>query len=254
MLVQIQEFFGGIGHIHKTENLVFYTVSNIKEIRKTILPHFIKYHMLSQKAEDFRLFRLIVEHMENKAHYTIEGLREIINIKASLNKGLSTLWGEAIKSEFINIKPVLRQRVITNNISDPSWITGFVNGEGTFDVKIYTSQNKVGQAVQLRFRISQHERDRELIELLIQYLECGQIEEHSKHPAVAIVVSKFADNAGIIIPFFKQYPLIGVKRLDFQDWCSISNLIVKGSNLTYEGLNTIRLIKEGMNNSRKDFS
>lgn len=79
---------------------------------------------------------------------------------------------EEIKKEFNNIVSVNRPLTIeAENIPDPQWIAGFVNGEGTFDVKIYKSKTKIGYAVQLRFRIPQHERDTKLIELLIKYFE-----------------------------------------------------------------------------------
>ena len=54
-----------------------------------------------------------------------------------------------------------------------------VNGEGTFDVKIYKSNTKTGYAVQLRFRIPQHERDTNLIELLQNYFGSGVLEKHT---------------------------------------------------------------------------
>jgi hypothetical protein len=52
--------------------------------------------------------------MNNKAHLTTEGLQEIINIKASMNLGLSN----EKKSNFINTVPVLRPTIKTTNISD----------------------------------------------------------------------------------------------------------------------------------------
>jgi hypothetical protein len=213
LLIKIQQFFEGIGNINISGNLVFYTVSNLKDLTDVIIPHFTNYYLLTQKAEDFRLFNKIVEHMNNKAHLNIDGFKEIINIKASLNLGLSV----NLKSEFDTITPVFRHEINTEKITDPNWVTGFVNGEGTFDVKIYSSKNKIGQAVQLRFRISQHERDIKLMQLLIKYLDCGQIEKHSKNSAVALVVTKFSDNTEKIKPFFDLYPLVGIKQFDFKD-------------------------------------
>jgi hypothetical protein len=252
LLLHIQQFFGGIGYIYKPKtgnstNLAYYTVSNVKELTNIIIPHFMNYTLLTQKAEDFRLFKTIVDHISNKTHITIEGLQEIINFKASLNNGLSDI----VHSEFENITPAFRAFIKPENIPDPNWVTGFVNGEGTFDVKIYRSKTKIGKAVQLRFRISQHERDIKLMELLIKYLGCGQIEKHSKNPAVALVITKFVHNTEKIIPFFENYPLVGVKKLDFKDWCKISQLMTQGSNLTNEGLNLISSIKAGMNRSRE---
>jgi hypothetical protein len=45
--------------------------------------------------------------------------------------------------------------------------------------------------------------------------------------------------------------LLGVKQLDYLDWCKVANLISEGSHLTNEGLDKILLIKAGMNTGRK---
>ena len=226
--------------------MVFYSVSSVKDLTNTIIPHFLKYTLLTQKAADFLLFKTIVSLINNKVHLTIEGLNQIINIKASMNTGLS----EIVKSNFNNIIPVTRPIINTSNIPDPHWISGFVNGEGTFDLKIYKSKTKTGYAVQLRFRIPQHERDTYLIEVLKKYFDSGQIEKHTQFTAVTLVIVKFSDIINIIIPFFEKNPLLGVKLYDYLDWCKIAKLIAEGSHLTPEGLNLIRKIKSGMNTGR----
>lgn len=43
----------------------------------------------------------------------------------------------------------------TDYIPDPAWISGFVSGEGNFDVRMPQASNAVGTRVQLRFRITQ---------------------------------------------------------------------------------------------------
>jgi len=52
---------------------------------------------------------------ESKEHLTIEGLRKIFAIKASLNLGLS----EELKVAFLNIIPVKRPLVVDQVIKDP---------------------------------------------------------------------------------------------------------------------------------------
>ena len=105
--------------------------------------------------------------MKNKYHLSSTGLNKIVNIKASMNLGLS----DFLKSEFLNFSTVKRPVINTENIPDNNWIAGFVSGEGNFDVRI-TQQlsNKIGTRVQLRFRVSQHERDTKLMELLVKPL------------------------------------------------------------------------------------
>jgi hypothetical protein len=247
LLLQIQQYFGGIGSIGKSRNIAFYSVSSVKDLTNIIIPHFDLFPLLTQKRADFLLFKQIVEIIKNKDHLIKEGLLQIINIKASMNLGLSDI----IKYNFNNIIPVDRPIIKTDNILDPNWITGFVNGEGSFDIKIYSSKTKIKQAVQLRFRIPQHERDAKLIELLIKYFGSGIKEKHTKFPAVTLVIVRFSHITEKIIPFFELYPLISTKQLDYLDWCKIAKLMIDGHHLTSDGLNLILKLKAGMNKWRK---
>lgn len=57
--------------------------------------------------------------MNRKEHLTPDGLQEIINIKASINKGL-------IDETFSNVIPVPRPLFQFSGIPDPHWVSGFV--------------------------------------------------------------------------------------------------------------------------------
>ena len=65
------------------------------------------------------------------------------------------------------------------------------------------------------------------------------------------MVTKLEDIVTIIIPFFKKYPIRGVKGLEFADWCTVVELMKENKHLTAEGLDKIRKIKSGMNTGRK---
>ena len=67
------------------------------------------------------LFEQIVNLRNKSVHLTIEGLQQIINIKASLNLGISDI----IKSEFSETKPVERDTILTKNIPVRKRLIGF---------------------------------------------------------------------------------------------------------------------------------
>jgi hypothetical protein len=177
---------------------------------------------------------------------TIEGLHQIINIKASINLGLSDM----LKSEFKNFIPIERPIINTENIPNPHWIAGFVSGDGNFDVNITKSTHKIGNRAQLRFRISQHERDIKLMENIAKYLGSGKIYKYPNKSAVSLTIVKLSDIHSIVIPFFNKNSLFGVKLFDYLDWCEIAKLMNDGNHLTLEGLDLIRSIKSGMNTGR----
>jgi hypothetical protein len=97
--------------------------------------------------------------------------KKIINIRASMNLGLSDLQ----KSEFPNYQSVERKLIQTTNIPDPQWVAGFTSSEGCFEVNIFKSNSqKIGSQVRLRFTVVQHERETKLMELLIKILRLLQ--------------------------------------------------------------------------------
>ena len=146
-------------YLNPTWNMVNYSVDSNKDLTN-LINQFEKYPLLTQKAADFILFKQVVKYMNNKDHLSIEGLNKIINIKASMNLGLSYF----LRSEFNEFTPQERPVINTENIPDPNWIAGFVTGEGNFYANITQSTNKIGQRVQLRFRITQHDRDIKFLE------------------------------------------------------------------------------------------
>jgi hypothetical protein len=86
LLLQLQQILGGVGSIHKNpaRNLVNYSIDSKKDLTNLIL-HLEKYPLLTQKAADFILFKEVIKLMNNKAHLSIEGLYQIINLKAKIN-------------------------------------------------------------------------------------------------------------------------------------------------------------------------
>jgi len=253
LLIKIQEFFGGIGRLtfDKYSNAWIYSVDKRTDLLKVIIPHFIKYPLLTQKAADFKLFVQIVQLMNEGAHLNQTGasFQQIVNIKASLNNGNS----DFIKSKFPLINPVKRETIETTSIPDPHWISGFVSGEGCFDAGIRKATNTRKERVYLRFKVSQHERDLKLMELIIKYFKAGRIDwdNRKEHSVVSIVVGNFSNINNKIIPFFNQYPILGVKYLDYLEWAKIANMMVLGKHKTPEGFEEIKTIEAGLNRGRK---
>jgi len=85
-----------------------------------------------------------------------------------------------------------------------------------FFILIETSPNyKLKERVKLEFGLAQHVRDEPLISELIKYMDCGGI--YFKREVVVFRTTKLLDLTDKIIPFFKKYPILGVKSKDFDD-------------------------------------
>lgn len=65
------------------------------------------------------------------------------------------------------------------------------------------------------------------------------------------MVTVFSDTLNKIIPFFDRYPLLGVKRKNFDDFSKVVSLVKSKEHLTKCGLDKIKQIKIGMNKERK---
>jgi len=95
-------------------------------------------------------------------------------------------------------------------------LSGFTDADGCFFVNTYKSPaSKIGQAVQLEYVVTQHIRDRELLEGLVGYLGCGKFGQRKGRDAGDYKVLSIKAINEIIIPFFVKYPLQGVKSLNF---------------------------------------
>jgi hypothetical protein len=75
-----------------------------------------KYPLLTQKKADFLLFKQVVDLINRKEHLTPSGLQQIVNIRASINKGLSS----NLKAAFANTLPVQRPFIQNQIIPDPN--------------------------------------------------------------------------------------------------------------------------------------
>lgn len=254
LLKLIQAYFYGVGNLRIDRGDVYvFRVSSQKEISDQIIPHFDKYPLKTNKLADYLLFKKLVRLLINKEHLTIEGLNKAVGFKASVNLGLS----QELKESFPNVVPEPRPCVNQEEISFiPFWIAGFTAGEGCFLIKITkSSTHKVGKSVKLSFTLTQHVRDKQLMTNLAQYLGCGRYVPRSKKGATShigdFLCTKFDDIYDTLIPFFKKYPVVGVKSKDFQDWCLIAEIVKNGDHLTREGLDKIIKIKAGMNKGRE---
>jgi len=243
----MQSFFG-VGNVYIKSNSVTYEVKSVKDLVNVIIPHFDKYPLITQKHADFLLFKSIVLLISQKEHTNMEGLKKIVGIRASLNRGLPP----TLQALFPDITPVERPLGKDKEISDPNWLAGFTAGEGCFSVIISKSNTiRTGHQVGLRFSIGQHFRDLQLLNSFIKFLGCGCVYAKKDSKFAEFTVDKFSDIDGKIIPFFSKYPLEGIKRLDYEDFVKVALLIKEKTHLTEEGLEQARQIKSGINRGRK---
>lgn len=200
-----------------------------------LIPYLNKYPLTTQKRADYELFAKIVNRISEQRHLTLDGLQEIVNFKASMNIGLS----DRLKKYFSNVIPYPRPQVASDKIQDPQWLSGFTEREGCFFVRnISFSKSKLGIYVQFELTIVQHVRDIAVLEGIKTFFGCGRVEKHSAK-AHKFVVNSFTSMKNIIVPFYKQYTLQGQKRLEFEDFNMVLDIMLSDGHLTKQGLERI---------------
>ena len=184
--------------------------------------------------------------MNKGEHLNKDGLIKIINLKASLNWGLS----DKLKIDFPNTIKAERSKVNFPINIDYNWIAGFVSGDGCFSIHVSKSKTNIGYRVTLRIILTQHSRDEVLFNNIKKVLGCGNIIKRSNENTVVLDICKFEDICKIMIPIFNKHKILGVKLLDYLDFCLAAELMNKKSHLTIKGSNEIIKIKSRMNRNR----
>jgi LAGLIDADG DNA endonuclease family protein len=139
------------------------------------------------------------------------------------------------------------------------WITGFVDGEGCFSVSFVRQSDrtgrrgyKLGYQVALRFVVSQGASSVACLEELHAFFGVGYVYSNQRHDnhrehMHQYVVSDRWDLAETIVPFFRENPLRTAKRLDFEKFVRVLEMMEDGLHLTPTGLAQIAEIAETMN-------
>ena len=132
----------------------------------------------------------------------------------------------------------------------PSYISGYVDGEGCFCVSLnQSSRHKFGWEVRPSFSISQNSDRSQVLRLCQKYFDCGTIRPDQK--TLKYEVRSLTDLVNKVIPHFEVYPLISGKYQDFLTFRSICQTMSNEEHLTKNGLREIFRMIEGMNLSGK---
>src|SRR3990167_6235507 len=87
VLERIQSFFrcGKIRPKGPNSNVLTFSIESRLLIKENVIPHFEKYPLQSRKAEDFNLFRQVIDAMEDGKHRSIDGLIDVIKLAFRMN-------------------------------------------------------------------------------------------------------------------------------------------------------------------------
>ena len=156
----------------------------------------------------------------------------------------------------------------TDNLENSSWLSGFVDADGSFSVQ-YTKPALPGEKgakkrkFSCRLRIEQRILDPitnesyfDILNQISLYLNCKLLTrtQKSTNNTYYTLTASSKVSLGIIIKYFNKHPLYSSKYLDYKDWEKVAYLIINNQHLFQEGINTVEFVRSQMNNKRKEFS
>ena len=137
-------------------------------------------------------------------------------------------------------------------IDVPSYLSGYVDGEGCFSVSISPRPAlHVGWEVRPSLSVSQNGDRSEVLLLLQRYFEYGTIRPDRSDRTVKWEVRNLSVLLGRVIPHFEAYPLLSGKQRDFELFAQICKRMAQGSHLSRSGLQEIVWMAGSMNPSGK---
>lgn len=139
---------------------------------------------------------------------------------------------------------------LNTNIFHPAWVTGFIDGEGTFFIDILkNSTMALGYQVQLQFVITQHIRDSALMFKFVDFFGVGYIANDGV-TNLQYRIRGYNDFAKGLFPLLDEYPLMTQKSLDADAFRKVHSMMGGKLHLTATGLEEIQAIKATMNRAR----
>lgn len=251
----------GVGTVIKKGKVASYTVKTFKDLA-VIINHFKLYPLVSSKYVVYQYWLQAYNIMATKEHFNYQGITQLATLKDLTNYRLS----DNLKKAFPDLNINLIDTVSYNfkGIPHETWVAGFTSGDGSFYTKM--TQYKNTYHTGCIFKIALHPKDTILLEGLFDYFSnyfsnfsfnkyntrTNKGIAFSKQ-SVSLIISNIQDIGNIIIPFFDLYPVLGVKKLDYNDFKNIYNIISSKNHLTPDGLALIQKIRNNMNDKRTVF-
>jgi hypothetical protein len=136
------------------------------------------------------------------------------------------------------------------------WIVGYVDGEGCFSVSFFRNKTtKFGWQVFPEFVVTQGEKSKKSLEILLKFFKCGKIflnrryDNHNENIYRYCVRTK-KDLSEIIIPFFKQNQLKTAKKEDLKIFAKIVGMMNEKKHSKFTGMKKIAKMIEKMNRKK----
>ena len=256
----IAGLFEGDGHISispkKSYNPRFNITFNSKDLETALL--------IKSWFEGYGFIRY--KTSENAIVYTVSNIKGLLLIIPTLNGKLRTPKIRQLYNciDYLNemgkdIPKLNKEPIDISPIGSNSWLAGFIDADGSFDIR-YTDGLR-NLKIATRLRIDQRKLDpitgesyEPIFNKISEYLGIPKVNyrsiEGAKGPQEYLNISASSQKSILILKdYLNKNSLITSKYLNYKDWEKVSEMILAKEHLNKK--EEIKLIKGGMNNKRK---
>ena len=129
---------------------------------------------------------------------------------------------------------------LPSGIDVPSYISGYVDGEGCFSVSISPRPTlSVGWEVRPSLSVSQNADRSEVLLLIQRYFGCGTLRPDRSDRTLKWEVRSLCLLLERVVPHFFAYPLLSGKQQDFELFADVCRRMANGAHRNPDGLREI---------------
>jgi hypothetical protein len=225
-------------HIHNKLNIgivKFFPINLKNNTPKAGIPDFV--------GHKNGYYRLIVDN-----YYEILLLTYLFNGNLALNHRINqlSLWINVLNKYFKLLNPILLiNKPVLITLQD-SWLSGFTDAEGCFNISILKNNKyKLNNVIKIRYLLDQ--KDELILNKIKNLFNLGKVTLRSNTNGVYRYTVTGFKSMNIIITYFNEYPLLTKKSKSFNVWLNIHKKLINKEHLTKEGLNEIRKLQKQIN-------
>lgn len=145
--------------------------------------------------------------------------------------------------------PYGKERIRCEKLN-PYYISGFIDGEGSFSVSIGKHKTlKRGIEVRPEFEIELRADDHKILERICVTFGCGRLydcsyDRYGWYPHVKYKITSMKDMEEYLFPFLDKYPLQAKKAEVYRLFKQIVMMALKKEHLTDKGFNKIKILRD----------
>ncbi len=165
-----------------------------------------------------------------------------------------------ININYFSINPIICNNVDISPINSNAWLSGFIDADGSFDVKVREKsydgkgKNKVESRIRIEQRIIDPNTKLSYYSVIKSIASSFNVELntsfHNEDIEYYIISVTSPAKLKTLINYLDTYPLFSSKLLNYLDFKFCVNLMLSRKHLTEQGRDNIKTIKIGINRKR----